>query len=264
VRQWTIKNLRDVDWPALGLLVTAFALPLLSIRHVGFFPILTFPIFIASLEKIFPRLSDKQISFVAFLFLGTLISAGIVRATQTPAINAMILPTGATQFIKDNNLQGPMFDDASFGGYLIWHLWPQQRVFIDGRDDVFAGKTVDDYLTIMRTSTGWESLVNQTYNINYFILWYRPPLDGIVANLTARLEYQLGFKLVYWDDVAIILARDNAQNKTIVNNFAYTYINPFVPAANIPSKYRAAAAQEWLRAVNASPSSKILQSYLRP
>jgi len=42
-------------------------------------------------------------------------------------------PAGAAQFLLDHHISGPIFNTWDYGGYLIWSLWPQQKVFIDGR-----------------------------------------------------------------------------------------------------------------------------------
>lgn len=43
------------------------------------------------------------------------------------------IPVAAGDFIEANGLTGPVWNNAAFGGYLIWRFAPQIRVFIDGR-----------------------------------------------------------------------------------------------------------------------------------
>ncbi|HMC60754.1 MAG TPA: hypothetical protein VKJ01_16310, partial [Candidatus Solibacter sp.] len=42
-------------------------------------------------------------------------------------------PSGAADFLLAHHIAGPMFNSWEKGGYLLWRLWPEQRVFIDGR-----------------------------------------------------------------------------------------------------------------------------------
>ena len=42
-------------------------------------------------------------------------------------------PSGAADFIRSHGISKPMFNTYEYGGYLIWRLWPLERVFIDGR-----------------------------------------------------------------------------------------------------------------------------------
>jgi hypothetical protein len=42
-------------------------------------------------------------------------------------------PSGAADFLLAHHVTGPMLNTWEKGGYLIWRLWPQEQVFIDGR-----------------------------------------------------------------------------------------------------------------------------------
>ena len=44
-------------------------------------------------------------------------------------------PVGAVQYLRQHPQPTGMFNDYSYGGYLIWQLGPQHKVFIDGRAD---------------------------------------------------------------------------------------------------------------------------------
>ena len=45
-------------------------------------------------------------------------------------------PVKAVAYIKANKLAGPMLNDYTFGGYLIWAA-PQYPVMMDGRTDLY-------------------------------------------------------------------------------------------------------------------------------
>lgn len=182
---------------------------------------------------------------------------------KKPLIDGRLLPVGAVDFIKSENIQGTMFNDASQGGYLIWRLWPEEKVFIDGRSEVYLGAPIEDFLAIMRTAPGWESLVNDKYKINYFILWYREPLYALVGNLFAKLATQMNFRLVYWDDAAIILLRDAPENRPVIEKYGYSVISPFMDPYVIPKNLRQVAIGELERALKISPDSMVLQNLLR-
>ncbi|RMH72956.1 MAG: hypothetical protein D6675_03485, partial [Gemmatimonadetes bacterium] len=117
-------------------------------------------------------------------------------------------PTGAVQFIRQANLQGNLFNHFSFGGYLIWSLYPDRLIFIDGRNDVFGEDLFQDYRTIMRRLEGFEALID-TYRIDYFVLrtpaadWYGREESFIHSYLAPHPDWAL----VYFDDVSLIYAR---------------------------------------------------------
>jgi hypothetical protein len=265
VKNW--RSFYEFEWAEAGLMAAAFILPLISIRHVGFFPILTFPLAISGLDEL---MRAKNFDFdgirgmptLAIIFAAALVTSAAVRLAEKPIINRQILPVGAADFIKLHNISGPMFNDASAGGYLIWRLWPAEKVFIDGRSDVYLGEPTTDYLAIMRASSGWEKLVNEKYKINYFLLWYREPLYSIVRNLFIKLVATMNFKLVYWDDAAIILLRDVPENRPIIEKYGYTIISPFLDIRAVPRNLRPVVIDEFERALKISPDSTALQNFL--
>jgi hypothetical protein len=258
------RSVRTIDWPAMGLLLTAIILPFISIRHVGFFPILTFPILMRALADIFPRLEEEKgllkksvIVFVLLLFF-----KGALQAWGKELINPHLLPIGAAAFMEQEHVKGPLFNDAAFGGTLIWKN-KKEPVFIDGRNDVYRGSVTNDYLTIMQTRSGWQELVNEKYKINTFILWYREPLARTTRNLMDHLQKELGYQLVYWDDASIMLVRPGSQDPGFAEAHVYTLINPFIPASAFPMEERPLVAKEWERAITEAPESYIVQGYLQ-
>jgi hypothetical protein len=56
-------------------------------------------------------------------------------------------PAGAVSFIRAHELHGNLLCDFGWGQYLIWHTFPGDKVFIDGRNDtVYPPEVVHDYL----------------------------------------------------------------------------------------------------------------------
>lgn len=53
-------------------------------------------------------------------------------------------PAPAARFIEQHRLQGPLYNDFNWGGYLIWRL-PELRVAIDGRTNVHGDERVGHF-----------------------------------------------------------------------------------------------------------------------
>jgi len=50
-------------------------------------------------------------------------------------------------FFKENNLQGPIFNNYDIGGYLIFNLFPQEKVFVDNRPETYSSEFFqEDYI----------------------------------------------------------------------------------------------------------------------
>jgi hypothetical protein len=89
-----------------------------------------------------------------------------------------------------------IFTNDEWGDYLIWRLYPQHRVFIDGRSD-FYGNTFDNkYLDVMGVRFGWQKTLAR-YGVNTILL----PPD---APLTGALKESSRWKVVYDDGISLV------------------------------------------------------------
>ncbi|MGR3295336.1 MAG: hypothetical protein ACUZ8A_03765, partial [Candidatus Bathyanammoxibius sp.] len=76
-------------------------------------------------------------------------------------------PSNMVKFIQTIKPQAPMYNYYTWGGFLIWHLYPEYQVFIDGRAiDNQTNKTADQ---ILKTFPGWQKRLD-VYNINFIAI----------------------------------------------------------------------------------------------
>ncbi len=47
-------------------------------------------------------------------------------------------PVKAVDYITTHPIEGNMFNEFTWGGYLLYRLWPEQKVFIDGQTDFYG------------------------------------------------------------------------------------------------------------------------------
>ncbi|MCS6883764.1 MAG: hypothetical protein NZU74_20800, partial [Chloroflexaceae bacterium] len=57
----------------------------------------------------------------------------VLPASANERAIAKVSPVGAAEFIRRERPPGPMFNSYNFGGYLMWALYPEYPVFVDGR-----------------------------------------------------------------------------------------------------------------------------------
>ena len=63
-------------------------------------------------------------------------------------------PEGAVNYLLYHNLEGPMFHDDNFAGYLIYRLAPERmRVYTDSRYDLFGSVYAKEQLAVRGVST---------------------------------------------------------------------------------------------------------------
>ena len=89
-----------------------------------------------------------------------------------------------------------MFNHYNWGGYLIWHLWPDYRVFVDGRTYLYGDEILRDYIEIQAPGPHCEELLGE-YEVSFVVTKAGDAL-GVVLGRTP------GWRLVYEDVMVVI------------------------------------------------------------
>jgi hypothetical protein len=75
---------------------------------------------------------------------------------RSSLISPKTFPVGAAEFLNKAEYRGRIFNDYDAGGPLGWALYPQRRLFIDGRGDFHSwGDAYERYLAITNLEPGW-------------------------------------------------------------------------------------------------------------
>jgi hypothetical protein len=153
------------------------------------------------------RLNQAILSFLALFTV--LLSPWVRPNLQVPRLRTewvdQSTPVRAMDYIARNNLQGNIFHVQSYGDYLIWRLWPQQRSFFDGRVHLFDATFVQDYLAVFR-DPNWE-LWLANYGIRYLLLPKADPTDPNAAALIRSARELAAWRVLYEDQVAVLFER---------------------------------------------------------
>lgn len=135
------------------------------------------------------------------------LAIGIAAATGTLSTRLTIdehCPVGAVAFMKQHDLHGNVLGDYDWGGYLIWHIVPQSKVFIDGRCElVYPARVIADYYDFYFDLPGGESVLDR-YPHDFVLL--PPDSDGF--GVVAKNP---NWKLIYRDPDAALFARATSQ-----------------------------------------------------
>jgi hypothetical protein len=99
-----------------------------------------------------------------------------------------------------------IYNAYGWGGYLIWRLYPEQRVFIDGRADLHGTRRLDDYITIARLRPGWREVLD-TYAVDLVIFEKEAPLS-------VALGLDPDWQRVFEGPVEAIFVRNGAATTT--------------------------------------------------
>ena len=107
-------------------------------------------------------------------------------------------PVRAAEFVKANQLPGPLYNNLNFGGYLIWSM-PEYPVAIDGRGDLYGEQYFDRYYAVL---TGeMNPMLDPDLNKANVVLLQRgyPLIDFLYQDPR--------FRPVFEDENAVVFAR---------------------------------------------------------
>jgi hypothetical protein len=214
---WARSKARPSDLMLFGLFGVAGIYAYRNIYFVALFA----PIVVASYWPWKPRPLPAAAEFaIAFIIL----AAGLARIMAGGAFQLSVFeaprPSGAAEFLLQHHITGRIYNNLEHGGYLMWRLWPNNQVFVDGR------------------------LLNETAYGDYRLLTYniqagKPPLQilddyGISTIVLSGFEYIMGephwlalalanpaqstWRLVYKDATASVFVRQPPPGIQPLNN----------------------------------------------
>jgi hypothetical protein len=212
-----------------GLVVLLSYMALFSVRHVSLFAIITAPILLQLCEGIMKHLPAHVSGFFqsrnrGFTLLEAKLSGHVwpsitvlsvlcfsLSGQLRYAFNDSVFPVAAVEFLKRANLPGKMFNNDEFGDFMIFAAWPQYRVFMDGRSDMYGKEYGSAYLTVANAQPGWKEVLKY-YDINWIIF-------DTESSLTAALSEQADWLPIYSDAVATIFVNKDEARQPFATNY---------------------------------------------
>jgi len=94
----------------------------------------------------------------------------------------------------------PIFSTDSWGGYLIYRVYPARKVVVDDRHDLYGSGRIRKYLILMQAKPGWQSVLEEE-QIRTALL----PTDSTLANLLREVPRE--WRVVYEDKVAVVFEK---------------------------------------------------------
>ena len=105
-----------------------------------------------------------------------------------------------------------MFNDYDYGGFLIYEFYPDQKVFIDGRADMYGDEFIREHITIYNGGKNWKDLFDK-HSIDYVLVGKRAPISQL-------LQLSGGFAVIYQDRDHILLIRKSPEYTQIIQQYA--------------------------------------------
>ena len=219
---------RRVDWTDLTLVSLWTAWGLFAARNIAIFGLVATPILVRYADLAwtaqwqtwgyaqppFSTMSGRSRVggpklVLNWLLLGLILLAAAIKIALPlqPRVNLKVeqdsMPYEAVRFIQEQRPQGPMLNSYNWGGYLIFKLWPDYPVYIDGRTDLYDDVFIRRYLRAVTADEDWQEIL-QTDGINLVMI----EQDSILAKFLKR---EPGWTEIYRDEMAVIFRRMNAE-----------------------------------------------------
>jgi hypothetical protein len=152
----------------------------------------------------FPPYDPAKDKYALNAMLMTLVLAGTIAFFPSRAAVQKLMqqnwPVRAVAYLRQHPAPQPMYNTYGYGGYLIWQMAGEYKVFIDGRGDIYERTgALSDYLAIGRLAIAAPFLI-KAYNLQSFLVDHD---DTVVTLLAASPEWQK----VYGDEVSVLYVR---------------------------------------------------------
>jgi hypothetical protein len=211
--------------PRLFLICAGTAFALISVRNTALFGLTALPVLALHVNEAWRRLPDPggvrgrfEVSAgrtstlvwtipAALTMLALAFAHGRVGSIQLidNHFDATVFPAAAVQKARSEHLQGRLFTEFTWGGY-VDYAWPEQKIFIDGGTDFFGEELFREYTKIMLMRPGWREVLTK-WDISLLLLRRDAPL-------THELARDGRWRTWYCDSLAVVLQRTDSPSPT--------------------------------------------------
>lgn len=127
--------------------------------------------------------------------------------------------SGAADFFKREHLTGPILNNYDIGGYLIFHLFPEERVFVDNRPEAYSVSFFrDTYIPLQESQEAWKQALGR-YGFNVIVFSHRDATPWGQHFLITRIQ-DPEWVPVFADAEVIIFLKNTKANSPAIEKYA--------------------------------------------
>jgi hypothetical protein len=231
-----VLNYRRVNLPHLFIYTAFLILSVMAVRNITPFAVVSAPV--AVLNMTGARDTIAALGPLRGRFVGPGlrwgVSAGLVvvivyyllsvfsndyylrnsRLTRWGAgLSQVRYPEAAIDFVLENGIKGRVFNNPGLGGYFIWRSYPREKVFFDGRFEVYSYDFFNEYMAVEDDPQRFNPMTD-SYGVNYVLYEY----TAGPSRFTRYLFRDPRWSLVFCDDVAVVFVKNTAENTMAIKN----------------------------------------------
>ena len=237
-----ILNRRKIDISTVLIWVIFLIFSLMAVRNMVFFATAAYLVMMANVltinwKEVIPfRFSNERFKYMTSLIFKFILIFWVVdngtklatngyfdfntyeRKSEFWGVSQRSFPHKAVDFLVKNKIKGNFFNDFNSGAYLIGRTYPNIKVFIDGRTELYGSTFFKHYQKLWRDGNKELFLKDvATYNLTGIFLNNN---NQQLPSKILKMVYQLpGWKMVYFDHDGIIFLKDVPANKAWIKQF---------------------------------------------
>jgi len=115
------------------------------------------------------------------------------------------LPVKAADVMAARGIREPVFTTDSWGGYLIYRLYPDEKVVVDDRHDLYGEAYLREYLKVLHVTPGWQQVLDNQ-NVNLILLPAKSKLGDSLRSTES-------WRNVYEDKTSVMFERESKEGR---------------------------------------------------
>lgn len=160
-------------------------------------------------------LAGLAVAVFAGIFL---IHPGYWEARRAPGLGISFSSRTTADFLRGEKIKGPIFNNYDIGSYLIYTLFPRERVFVDNRPEAYPVSFFQDvYIPIQENEDRWKEAESR-YNFNA-VVFYRNDLTPWAQQFLVKRISDSSWAPVWVDHSTIIFLKRNGPNQSTIEKY---------------------------------------------
>jgi hypothetical protein len=124
-------------------------------------------------------------------------------------LNERRYPGETMQFIRSERLPAPLFNSYAWAGYELWRLYPDYRMFIDGRTHVYGQEILQDFVEVTNLGARWRTVLDK-WKVQTILTERASPLAQALAAVG-------GWRLVFTEREAAVFVREADEHRGLLD-----------------------------------------------
>lgn len=221
-------NIKNIKIKHILIFALGFIASYMAVRNIPIFIFLGMPLAAMNLnEARFTKNISGRRYYIGLMLIAcgliyfflsnkyyTFTNQSALRKTESK-FSRVFMPSGACDFLEDNKITGPIFNTLDFGPYIGYRFYPEKRIFIDTRTELYK----DDFYRLYRRAQNYPAEWRQLHKEYGFEIVLLRHLFGGTEKILRHLYKDRDWRLVYYDENSCIFLSNVPRNAGLINRF---------------------------------------------